>query len=230
MGASSPPGTRSPRRGGVDGFAGGFWLARKEIRRTWLSYPLTGLFVVFLGFFVVPGVSGVFELEGFGTWGERTEELYNAFFSDYLFVVICAFLVVSRALGMLLALLLNAPAFFLPACFLTDLGEFKTAYLWFVCVWLGYSLLASGLWLLCELTVSGRAYTLTYFGLAASLMVVLALLEWTLDLSLVRRTAELAQSNYGALPAVFSVLIGAVAFALLARATAHRIEKRDFSA
>ena len=201
MGASSPPGTRSPRRGGVDGFAGGFWLARKEIRRTWLSYPLTGLFVVFLGFFVVPGVSGVFELEGFGAWGERTEELYNAFFSDYLFVVICAFLGVnvisrdytldwrdpfssrllflrslpvpagslvgSRALGMLFALLLNAPAFFLPACFLTDLGEFKTAYLWFVCVWLGYSLLASGLWLLCELTVSGRAYTLTYFGLAA---------------------------------------------------------------
>jgi hypothetical protein len=264
MGASRAPGTRSPRRGGVDGFAGGFWLARKEIGRTWLSYPLTGLFVVFLGVFVVPGVSGVFELEGFGAWGQRTEELYNAFFSDYLFVVICSFLGVnaisrdytlswqdpyssrllflrglpvpaeslvgSRALGMLFALLLNAPAFFLPAYFLTDLGGFKTAYLPFACVWIGYSLLASGLWLLCELTVSGRAYTLTYFGLAASLMVVLALLEWTLDLSLVRRTAELAQSSYGALPAVFSVLIGAVAFALLARATAHRIEKRDFSA
>jgi hypothetical protein len=139
-------------------------------------------------------------------------------------------LVGSRALGMLFALLLNAPAFFLPAYFLTDLGEFKTAYFWFACVWIGYSLLASGLWLHCELTVSGRAYTLTYFGLAASVMVVLALLEWTLDLSLVSRTAELAQSSYGALPAVFSVLIGAVAFALLARATAHRIEKRDFSA
>ena len=157
----------------MDGFAGGFWLARKEIRRTWLSYPLTGLFVVFLGVFVVPGVSGVFELEGFGAWGQRTEELYNAFFSDYLFVVICSFLGVnaisrdytlswqdpyssrllflrslpvpaeslvgSRALGMLFALLLNAPAFFLPAYFLTDLGEFKTAYLWFACVWIGYS-------------------------------------------------------------------------------------------
>ena len=40
--------------------------------------------------------------------------------------------------------------------------------------------------------MSGRAYTLTYFGLAASFMVVLALLEWTLDLSLVRRTVELS--------------------------------------
>ena len=113
---------------------------------------------------------------------------------------------------------------------MSDLGELGASYLPFACVWIGYSLLASGLWLLCELTVSGRAYTLTYFALAASFMVVLALLEWTLDLSLVRRTAELAQTSYGALPAVFSVLIGAVAFALLVRATIHRIEKRDFSA
>ena len=264
MGASSPPGKRSLRRGGVDGFAGGFWLARKEIGSTWLSYVLSGLFVVFLGFFVVPGVAGVFELDGFGTWGRRTEEFYNAFFSDYLFLVICAFLgvntisrnytldwrgpfssrllflrslpvpagslVASRALGMLFALVLNAPAFFLPAFFLTDLGELGTAYLWFACVWIGYCLLASGLCLLCELTVSGRVYTLTYFGLAASLMAVLALLEWTLDLSLVRRTAELAQSSYGALPAVFSVLAGAAGFAFLYRITVHRIEKRDFSA
>jgi hypothetical protein len=204
MGASSPPGTRSLSRDVADGFAGGFWLARKEIGSTWLSYVLSCLFVVFLGFFVVPGVAGVFELEGFGAWGQRTQEFYNAFFSDYLFLVICAFLgvnvisrnytldwrgpfssrllflrslpvpagslVASRALGMLFALLLNAPAFFLPAYFFTDLGEFKTAYLWFACVWIGYSLLASGLWLLCELTVSGRAYTLTYFGLSPPLL------------------------------------------------------------
>jgi hypothetical protein len=61
-------------------------------------------------------------------------------------------------------------------------------------------------------------------------MVVLALLEWTLDLSLVTRTAELAQSSYGALPAIFSVLAGAAAFALLSRITIRRLQKRDFSA
>jgi len=32
---------------------------------------LTGLFVLFLGFFVVPSVSGVFEFEGFGERGQR---------------------------------------------------------------------------------------------------------------------------------------------------------------
>jgi hypothetical protein len=250
--------------GDASGFAGAFWLASKEMRRTWLSYPLTGLFVLFLGFFVVPSLSGVFEFEGFGTWGRRMEGFYNAFFADYLFLVICAFLgvnaisrdytlawrdpfssrlvflrsmpipaeslVASRALGMLFAIVLGAPAFFLPAFFLTDLGELGTSYLWFVCVWIGYSLFGSGLCLLLELTVSGRVYTLIYFGLAASLMAVLALLEWTLDLSLVGRTAQLAQSSYGPLPAIFSILAGGAAFAILARATTHRLERRDLSA
>jgi hypothetical protein len=264
MSASSSPGMRILRRGGVDGFAGAFWLARKEMRRTWLSYPLTGLFVLFLGFFVVPSVSGVFEFEGFGAGGQRMEDFYNAFFADYLFLVICAFLAVnaisrdyslawrdpfssrllflrslpipagslvgSRALCMLFALVLGAPAFFLPAFFLTDLGELGTSYLWFAGVWIGYSLLGAGLCLLCELTVNGRVYTLIYFGLAAALMVVLAFLEWTLDLSLVRRTAELAHSSYGALAAIASILAGAAVFALLSRVTVRRLEKRDLSA
>jgi hypothetical protein len=262
VGTSSPPGMRALRRGGVDGFAEVFWLARKEMKRTWLSYVLSGLFVVFLGFFVVPGVSGVFEFEGFGARGRRMEGFYNAFFSDYLVLVICAFLGVnaisrdytlawrdpfssrlvflrslpipaeslvgSRALCMLFAFVLNAPGFFLPAFFLSDLGELGTSYLWFCGVWIGYCLLASGLCLLFELTVNGRVYTLLYFGLAAALMVVLAILEWTLDLSLVRRTAEVAQ-GYGALPTVFSVLAGAAVFALLSRLTVHRLEKRDLS-
>jgi hypothetical protein len=246
------------------GSADAFWLTSKEVRRTWLSYVLTGLFFLFLGFFVVPSVSGVFELEGFGAGEQRMEDFYNAYFADYLFLVICAFLgvnaisrdytlawrdpfsfrllflrslpipaeslVASRALGMLFALLINAPVFFLPAFFLSDLGELGASYLWFACVWIGYGLLASGLCLLCELTVNGRVYTLMYFGLAAALMVVLALLEWALDLSLVTRTAELAQSSYGALPAICSVLAGAAAFALLSRLTVRRLQKRDLSA
>src|SRR5215204_5568130 len=255
MGESSSSSTRA--RGGSNGLAGALWLAKKEIVRAWLSYPLTGLLLLFLGFFVVPSVSGVFEFEGFGAWGRRMEGFYNVFFADYLFLVICAFLAVnevsgtrtlgrrgtfssklpflrslpipaqslvgSRAASLLFALVLNVSAFFLPAFFLSDLGELGTS-----CVWIGYSLLGSGLFLLLELTVNGRVYTLIYFGLAVSLMVVLALLEWTLDLSLVVRTAELAQ-GYGALAAAFSILAGSAAFALLAWLSVHRIRKRDLS-
>jgi hypothetical protein len=264
MSVSSQPGMRTRERGEVNGLAEAFWLAKREMKRAWLSYVLSGLFVLFLGFFVAVSFSGVFEFEGFGAGGQRMEEYYNAFFSDYLFLIVCAFLGVnvisrdymltwqdsfssrllflrnlpipagglvgSRALTMLFALVLGAPAFFLPAFFLTDLGALgTTSYLWFCGVWVGYGLLASGLCLHCEFTVNGRVYALISFGFAASLMVVVALLEWTLDLSLVGRTAQLAQS-YGALPAVFSVLAGGAAFALLARLTVRRLDKRDFSA
>jgi hypothetical protein len=250
-------------RADVKGSADALWLARKEVRRAWLSFVLTGLFFLFLGFFVVPSVSGVFELEGFGAGGRRIEGFYNALFADYLFLMICAFLGVravsrdytllrrdalssrllflrslpisadslvgSRALGMLLALLVNVPVFFLPAFFLTDLGELGASYLAFAGIWVGYALLASGLCLLCELTVNGGVYARIYFGFAAALMVELALLEWTLDLRLVGRTAELAQSGYGALLAAFSVLAGGAAFAVLYRVTVRRLRKRDLS-
>ena len=138
-------------------------------------------------------------------------------------------LVGSRLISMLIALVLGALAFFLPAFFLSDLGALGTSYLWFCGVWIGYSLLGAGLCLLFELTVNGKVYTLISFGFAAALMVVLALLEWTLDLSLVGRTAELARS-YGAFPAIFSVLAGGAAFALLSRVTFNRLQKRDLSA
>jgi hypothetical protein len=264
MSASRPPGMRRKERGDVNGFfAEAFWLAKREMKRAWLSYMLTGLFVLFLGFFTVVTLSGILEFEGFGAGVKRVEENYNAFFADYLFLLVCAFLGVnvisrdytliwrdpfssrlvflrtlpisagslvgSRALSMLFALLVNTPAFFLPAYFLTDLGELGMSYLWFCGVWFGYGILGSGLWLLFELTATGRVYTLIYLGFAVALAVVLALLEWTVDLSLVGRTAELAQSSYGSLPTIFSILTGCAAFALLARATVQRVEKRDLS-
>jgi hypothetical protein len=37
---------------------------------------LSSLFVLFLGFFVVPSVTGVFEFEGFGVGGRRMQDYY----------------------------------------------------------------------------------------------------------------------------------------------------------
>jgi hypothetical protein len=90
-------GTRE--RAEASGFAGTFRLARKEMRRAWPSYPLSGLLLLLVGFFVVPSLSGVLELRGFGEMGQRMEEFYNAFFSDCLFLVICAFLAVNVVPG-----------------------------------------------------------------------------------------------------------------------------------
>jgi hypothetical protein len=263
---SEPPWHEDEGGEDVNSFAKSLWLAKREIKRAWLSYVLSGLFVLFLGFSALVSLSGVFELEGFGAGGKKMEEHFNAFFADFLFLLVCAFLGVnaisgdytpdwrdtcssrlvflrslpvpagslvgSRALCMLLALVPGVTAFFLPALYLTDPGELgtKLSYLPFAGVWIGYSLLGSGLWLILELTVSGKIYTLISFGFAASLMAGVALLEWILDLSLVERTAQLAQEGYGALPAIFSILAGGVAFAFLFRAAIQRLEQRDFSA
>src|SRR5215211_9227926 len=65
------------------------------MKGTWLSYSLNGLLVLFLSLFAAVSVSGVFELKGFGAVGQRMEEYYNAFFTDYLFLMVCAFLGVN---------------------------------------------------------------------------------------------------------------------------------------
>jgi hypothetical protein len=260
----------------VSGFVGALWLAKKEMKGTWLSYPLGGLFVVFVGLLAVAGLSGVFELKGFGAWGQGMEDYYNSFFLDYLFLAACALLGVnmvffsggrgplllsswdswpdtsssrgllllrglpisagslvgSRMISMLLALMVNAGAFFVPVFLLSDLGRElgTTAYLWFAGIWVGYALCASGLCLLCELTLgSDKGRTLFSFGLAGSLMVVVLLIEWALEPGLVERTAKLAQMPHGALFAILCVVAGGMVLALLCRLTARCLKKRELS-
>ena len=259
MGGSSSSSLRA--RGGSKGLAGAFWLARKEMRRGWVSYPLSGVIMLFLGFMVLPSMSGLFKLEGFGAGVQRVEDVYNAFFSDCLYLVICAFLAVNavsgirtpgrrdtfsarllllggvpvpagslvggRALSLLFALVLNVPAFFLPTFLLSDLGELGTSYVWFVGTWIGYGLLFSGLGLLMGLSASDGASVPISIGVGAAIVATLALLEWSVGLDLVVRTAQLAQ-GYGPLPALLSILVGAAAFVLLAWLSVHRIHDRDF--
>jgi hypothetical protein len=218
-------------------------------------------------------VSGVFELKGFGAVGQRMEEYYNAFFTDYLFLMVCAFLGVnvvskdcmaplvrdgwrgtfslwelpvlrrlplsagsmvgSRLIFMLVALAFNATLFFGVVYSFSDLGDLGRSYLWFAGIWLGYSLLAAGLYLASELTLtrSGKAHVLlSSFIFAASLMVFVALLEWALEPTLVEMTAKLAEKSYGAPAAIFSILAGGASLVLLSWLTARRIQKRGLSA
>lgn len=255
VGASSQSGMRVKGWDGAGALAGAFWLARWEAGRVWPSYVVGGMFTLFLGILVVPGVSGVFEFEGFGQGEARMEDLFNDFLADAFFLGVCGFLAVNafvsrddysrrllflrelpisatsviagRAILMLFAFVVNVLAFFLPAYFLTDFGGLGASYLWFAGVWIGYGLLVSGLYLLFGFTTNGEAHPAPIsMGSVLTFVVVVAILEWTADLGLVGRTVELVRA-YGALPAVFSVLAGVVAFGLLARATVLRTQRRE---
>jgi hypothetical protein len=250
MGEPGPSGMRTRVGSGSNPLAGAIWLGAKQIRRKWVRYPLTGLLLLFLGFLVLPSVYGVSELRGFGAEGRRIEDFYNAYFVDCVFLVICAFLganalspgplvfrglpipagslVGGRAVSLLFALVLNVPAFFLPAFFFSDLGELGASYVWFAGTWTGYVFVISGLVLFIGLATGGRAFVPISVCLGISLAFALALLEWTAGFGLVRGSAGLAR-DYGPLPALLSVLAGAAAFAILSRATADRLQKRGFS-
>lgn len=78
-------------------------------------------------------------------------------------------------------------------------------YLCFCGVWVGYGLLASGLLLLLEHTVEGKARALIFMVGAAAVAFALVLLEWTVDFR----------------------LAASAAFALLAWVTAERLDRRD---
>lgn len=246
---SEPSRSGMRARSGPNWLAGTLWLGTKDMRRGWVAYPLTALVLLFLGLLVMPSLSGVFALQGFGAQGQRLEDFFNAFFVDSIFLVICASLALSRGsfrllifrdlpipasslvgarvVSLLFALISNVPAFFLPAVFL-DLGGLGASYIWFAGIWIGYSLVASGLVLLVGLSEGGRTYVLISVSLAILLVLTLALVNWTVGFSLVNGTVELAR-DYGALPAVLSILMGAAAFAVLSLVTADRLQKRGFS-
>lgn len=70
------------------------WLARRDIKQSWLSYPASAVFMAFFGFLGASLVAGIFEVEGFGSDRATVESTFNAFFADYFFVLMgCVFVV-----------------------------------------------------------------------------------------------------------------------------------------
>lgn len=252
------------RNGSAGVFSEAMWLAKKDVRRAWMSYPASGLFILAISFLVASSVDGVFIMEGFGESGRRAEGFFNAFFAEYMFIIMGAILAVnsismdymrvwsddvfshrlaflrslpaspgtlvaSRAMSMLFAIPFTAPAFFLPIYLLSDdLRELGISYVWFAGIWLGWSLLYAGVTLLCELAMNGRFYVWFSLILILGLIALLALLEWTIEINLVGRSANLAL-EHGPTPAIVSILVGGIAFALLARETRKRVERRELS-
>lgn len=240
------------------------WLAGKEIRRSWISYPVTGLAMLLMGLLVAPSMDGILSVEGFGEDGREFEDWYNAFPLDFFFLafgmllalnwmsgeyfrvferdafserlifmrglpVSAGTLVGSRMVSLCFALAFNVPAFFVPVYLISDLGRLGWSFPWFGLIWVGYSLLGAGLWLLAEFGIRGKTYVWLSFAGTALIIAAVMFLEWAVGLRAVDRIAGLAQSN-GPLAAFVALAVGAAGFALMARSATRRIERRDLSA
>lgn len=240
------------------------WLAGKEIRRSWRSYPATGLAMLLMGLLVAPSMDGVLSVEGVGEGGRAFRDWYNAFFPDFLYLVLGTLLacnwmageyfrvferdvfserlvfmrslpvspgtlVGSRMISLCFALPFTVSAFFLPVFLISDLSDLGWGFLWFVLVWVGYSLLGAGLWLLAEFGVRGKTYVWVFLAGTGLTLAAVVFLEWAVELRAVDRIAGLAQSD-GPLAAFVALIVGAAGFALMARAATRRVERRDLSA
>jgi hypothetical protein len=96
FGASNP----ASRTASMRLCAQALWLARVEMKWAWPSYVLSVLIVLSLGLAAAVSLSlGVSEFEAMVLRHKRTEELYGAFFADYLFLLVCAVLGANILLG-----------------------------------------------------------------------------------------------------------------------------------
>ncbi len=63
-----------------------WWLAGKDVKRTWVSYPAAALGAMFAGFIATILLNGVFVIEGFGASGRTLAENANGALLDGLFL------------------------------------------------------------------------------------------------------------------------------------------------
>jgi hypothetical protein len=83
----------SSRTSGMRMCAQSFWLAKREMKHAWLSYVASAAIIVFLGSVAAISLSfGLSEFETMIVRGPGMEAFYGAFFSDYLFLLVCAVL------------------------------------------------------------------------------------------------------------------------------------------
>ncbi len=85
------------RSGGSWG--GALWLAKEDVRRTWASYPASGIALFLVGLAAANIVEGIFELEGFGRGGEAFQESFNGFCADFFFLCVCPALGINLLLN-----------------------------------------------------------------------------------------------------------------------------------
>ncbi len=81
------------------GLSGALWLAREDVRRTWISYPASCVALFLVGFGAIGLVEGIFEFGGSGREGTVWQEGFNGFFTDFFFLSVCPALGINLILN-----------------------------------------------------------------------------------------------------------------------------------
>lgn len=223
------------------------WLAVREIRRRAMSYIVSAAYLL--------GLSLLLSLGGGPRLGSFAAEfvilimlmiLTEPFMSrDYMnwsndpvaahltflrtLPIPARTIVQSRMLALVVAAVLNVPAFFLPIYLLSDWSMSAGQFLWFALSLTGLSLIGTGIGLCLELGTTIRRYSVVNSVLIAVLAVVILLLGFRFDFWIVERFARLTETN-GPLVAVTCVIVGIIGYVLLGRLAERLLLRRELGA
>lgn len=240
----------------MNSLRGALWLARRDIRSSWMSFPATVVISFLFGLLGTAQYSNVFGGE-LGALGEFVLDFYlvclvsilgtNLVFNRdyYSGLRIAAFderlsflkslpvgarsIIAGRVFSSLASLACAAPPFFL-APYLASAslrGEIGGAdYVWFAGAWLGYSLAVAGAFAFSSFGFRWNPKPSLFIGSIAAYVALTAAANLALDDGLTLTLMQLAE-NYGPITAATSILAGSAALILLAKASEKRLQRRD---
>lgn len=236
------------------------WLAGLEVKRAWLSYPVSGLFLLFLAGLASPGLSVIPDNGESG----GLERAFASFMPDLLFLIVGLLLCVN-SLSRDYLLVWTSDPFTTRLAFLRSLpisirslvaGRMLSMVLalpltvpaFFVPVYfltdlreLGVAYLwFVGIWVGYSFFAAGLTLLMelglrgrTYSLISLGMIAAIPVMVGLLEWLVELRLVErtaLLARDYGAAPAAVSLVLGAGLFVLLAGATVRRIESRELSA
>lgn len=223
------------------------WLAGQEIRRQWLSYLVSNLYLVFLSLLTI----GIGDLMAGSTGLEfvllaTTLIISTPFFArDYMnwatdpvaerltwlrsLPIDARTIVGSRMLAMLAVAPFNIVAFFGPI-YLAGAWSLDTVpFILFALSILGISLIGAGVHLCLELGVSLRRWLITNVVVLVPLVIIFVVLGWAAE---IWPFAGLARSveRYGFVITLLCIAVGAIGFLALGRLAEDLLRRRELGA
>lgn len=223
------------------------WLGVREMRRRWLAYIVSASYLLGLGLLLSLGGApepGSFAAEfviliilmiltepfmsrDYMSWSNDLVAAHLTFLRTL--PIEPRTIVQSRMLALVIAGVLNVPAFFVPIYLLGDWTMGFGHYLCFVFTLTGLSLIGTGVGLCLELGTTLRRYVLVNCVLLVILTVTIILPGWQFDFWIIEWIARITDTN-GPLVAVASIAIGIVAYVLLGRLAERLLLRRELGA
>lgn len=234
------------QRGSGEKWQDMLWLAGRDMRRDWLAYVSSAVYMLVFGALIAPRGDATL-----GTWSPEImipimamlfaepflSREYLSWDNDRvaerltflrMFPIPLDVLVGGRMLAIIVAAVFNVPAFFIPMYLIGEWDLGALDYIWFALFWTGVSVATAGYGLCMEMGTSVKRYSFTNLGLLAMVIPAITVLGVAFDVWIVEGIASL-MPRYGLLLALGSLALGAGVYLFCGRVSARLLRRRELT-